>query len=224
MLSKIEIAERKAEMSRLRFDDGWTIEAIGEKFGVTRERVRQILGNSGHLSPKFRTKQIQSFDNLRLTNTELSEKYGISVERIKYLRRGLLYALGPGEGVAWKKSRDWLSALLTEWDVKYTILSDFRFKLVGSGQILWPVVGQLRKHPSSKSPHPRMLVRSIDRLRNSDFLLAMIEDTGTVYIIPTWEVRSTICLQEQYGGFSERGRKGSKHEKYREAWYLLDMM
>ena len=35
---------RNHEMKRLR-DEGMTLQAIGSKFGITRERVRQIVGN-----------------------------------------------------------------------------------------------------------------------------------------------------------------------------------
>ena len=37
-------------MKRLRFHPHyrWTLQMIGDEYGVTRERVRQIVGNSGH--------------------------------------------------------------------------------------------------------------------------------------------------------------------------------
>jgi len=34
--------ERNDEMRRLRYDENWTLQAIGDKYGITRERVRQI--------------------------------------------------------------------------------------------------------------------------------------------------------------------------------------
>jgi len=36
--------ERNQEIIRLRAD-GWTLQAIGDKYGLTRERIRQILEN-----------------------------------------------------------------------------------------------------------------------------------------------------------------------------------
>jgi transposase len=40
-------ADRAAEMLRLRAEEFWTYEQIGEKYGVSRERVRQILVATG---------------------------------------------------------------------------------------------------------------------------------------------------------------------------------
>lgn len=34
--------ERNVEMFNLRYEEGWTLQKIGDKFGLTRERVRQI--------------------------------------------------------------------------------------------------------------------------------------------------------------------------------------
>ena len=34
------------EMVRLRFEEKWTIQKIGDNFGLSRERVRQIIGNT----------------------------------------------------------------------------------------------------------------------------------------------------------------------------------
>lgn len=48
-LSKEEREERLKEMKRLRFEERWTLQQIGIKFGITRERVRQLIGNTGRL-------------------------------------------------------------------------------------------------------------------------------------------------------------------------------
>ena len=55
-----DFAKRAAEMKALYGDgnNGWTLQKIGEKFGVTRERVRQIINNpnSEKVRPKKPTK------------------------------------------------------------------------------------------------------------------------------------------------------------------------
>ena len=42
--------KRMAEMKRLRFQKYWTLEMIGKRYGITRQRVGQIIGKSGFVS------------------------------------------------------------------------------------------------------------------------------------------------------------------------------
>ena len=42
-IAKEKLQNRRIEINTLRFKDGLTLQAIGNKFGLTRERVRQIL-------------------------------------------------------------------------------------------------------------------------------------------------------------------------------------
>ena len=41
-LTRVELQKRKLEIKKLR-TSGQTLQAIGDKFGLTRERIRQIL-------------------------------------------------------------------------------------------------------------------------------------------------------------------------------------
>ena len=46
MQKLIEIRDRNNEMKRLR-QDGWTLQRIADKYGLTRVRVQQIVGRVG---------------------------------------------------------------------------------------------------------------------------------------------------------------------------------
>ena len=48
--------ERNIEIKRLRNNEYWTLQRIGDKFGISRERVRQIVGNTGELAHNMRIK------------------------------------------------------------------------------------------------------------------------------------------------------------------------
>jgi len=49
--------QRDAELKRLVFDDGLTLREAGERYGIERERVRQIVGNVGrHRSVAYQRK------------------------------------------------------------------------------------------------------------------------------------------------------------------------
>jgi len=42
-----EMTEKREEIKRLRVEEKWTLEGIGNKYGLSRERVRQILKSVG---------------------------------------------------------------------------------------------------------------------------------------------------------------------------------
>ena len=47
-MTKIQRADRTAAMAEMR-DAGRTLQEIGDSYDLTRERVRQIIGNTGHI-------------------------------------------------------------------------------------------------------------------------------------------------------------------------------
>lgn len=49
-LTKEEKLERMREMYRLRYLEHWSLQMIADKYDLTRERVRQILGNTGKIN------------------------------------------------------------------------------------------------------------------------------------------------------------------------------
>jgi len=51
---------RTREMIRMRFGELMTLQEIGDEFGITRERVRQILGNTGRIVNTKRDKELKT--------------------------------------------------------------------------------------------------------------------------------------------------------------------
>lgn len=97
-----EDKERTKEIRELRFKQKWTLNKIAIFFGVSRERIRQIVGNSGNIGrnkvlPKvarriMADKELQDKISLEDTNKEVIEKLGISNGVIFRLRRGTRHA------------------------------------------------------------------------------------------------------------------------------------
>lgn len=56
-----ELETRKQDMWKLRFIDGLTLQAIGTKYGISRERVRQIIPDTGRF---FRRKWTEEYIRL----------------------------------------------------------------------------------------------------------------------------------------------------------------
>ena len=48
--------ERKKEMLKLR-EKRWTLRMIGQRYGVTRQRVAQIIGKTGTISEMIEKKE-----------------------------------------------------------------------------------------------------------------------------------------------------------------------
>lgn len=66
-----------------RFDAGETLESIGDSYGITRERVRQIVAKAGckprhALKREFRDQIIQTMQREWLTCGELASRFGVS--------------------------------------------------------------------------------------------------------------------------------------------------
>jgi hypothetical protein len=88
MTHPLEQSARNAEIMRL-FEAGETLQAIGDRLGLTRERVRQIAARKGGKSRKkaitetvaTRRFAIRAAVETGLTRKEAAEKYGVTYER-----------------------------------------------------------------------------------------------------------------------------------------------
>lgn len=65
----MDYEERKNEMHLLHFQNGWTMQEVGDKFGISRERVRQIIGNSRGARRKL-TEALALSSNSAWTSTQ----------------------------------------------------------------------------------------------------------------------------------------------------------
>lgn len=77
--------ERLKEMERLRFSENWSLQEIADKYNLSRERVRQLIGNSGS-GYKARRNNHSIISRPDLTNQELSEALNLSVNKISSIR------------------------------------------------------------------------------------------------------------------------------------------
>lgn len=99
-LSRDELDERKKEMLRLRYAELWTLKEIGDKYGITRERVRQIVGSSGYKSAKSERLKKEIRAHIDKTNNELAEEMELAVSTIIKYRGGQRHKLEPGSPAA----------------------------------------------------------------------------------------------------------------------------
>lgn len=72
---------RYDRMLELRLVEGLSLKLIARKFGLTRERVRQIIGNTGHVASDFRKEAINNYPPT-VTNQQVAKELGLSVSTI----------------------------------------------------------------------------------------------------------------------------------------------
>lgn len=71
------LQKRNEDMAMLRFRDGLTLRKIGEIYGITRERVSQIIGNTGYdFIKKWTENRAKNIDLSRLNSGELRDLPG----------------------------------------------------------------------------------------------------------------------------------------------------
>lgn len=86
---------RKEEIQHLRFEEKRTLQYIADKYNISRERVRQILGNSGRTFVTDRRKQIHNLHQ-QATNDDLAELMGVSTPAIFRYRNGERHGIKGG--------------------------------------------------------------------------------------------------------------------------------
>lgn len=80
----MDYEERRREIHRLRFEERWTLREIGERFGISREMVRKIVGNTGYVTRDRLKAKIKNLAGL--TDDEIAERVGISKNYASILR------------------------------------------------------------------------------------------------------------------------------------------
>ncbi len=87
--------DRVVDMMMMRYVGLMSLQQIGEKYGITKERVRQLIGNTGRgFIPYRRRKLIRKYD--ALTNSELAVLLGVSENRVTIYRAKFRHAVEPG--------------------------------------------------------------------------------------------------------------------------------
>lgn len=185
-------SDRKMLMEWMRFDFGWTLQEIGDKFGISRERVRQILGNTGSIVKQHRIDTALSSPHK--TNGELADEIGISTERIASYRAGTHYKMeneqsGARVGqvaeelVAAKLESRGLSSKLMPLGHSFDILVENRLKIdvkcAHSGRIPPSLRGK------AKNPRYHFRIRKHpDRAAIDFYILVIHDERDNMFVVP----------------------------------------
>lgn len=218
--------ERVKEMRRLR-DNGATIAAIGEIFGVSRERVRQLIGNTGRKSDEIiRLERQRIIDTNRdLTTPELEAKMGIKISG--HGKRNYHHPIAGDNSCSRGNIAETMAAeLLRKHGFGVELMPlHHPFDILVNGSIRVDV-----KAASNPSKSPSIISRTISPMwrfrvkqntrHKCDFYFLLIAETQDVFIVPSKDVpdkRDTLAFC-----YPTERPELAKWQNYHDAYDLIE--
>ena len=215
---------RKCEMVSMR-NDGFTLRAIGEKFGVCRERVRQIIGN---------TKRVKNWKHEVIKNSpdrtveSLSKELGyakatVRAYQIIYHPMERYKVRGNGTSRIGQRFEEIVSAKMESVGISNELMPyAYPFDILAFDFVRIDVKGaaKRKKSPSLSNTSPTFSFHVRENRRSkSDFYIFVIGETGDMFIVPSKEVpehRDQIIFC-----FPTNRPELSKWQKYHNRWDLI---
>ena len=219
------LTERTAEMIAMR-ESGATLQKIGDRYNVSRERVRQIIGNTGNTSTNMRMEQISN-EPPEMSNGEIAMKYKLGTATVSRYRARAWHAvdgdsaLAVGNGwEAWANQeiiKHGHSAELQPLSTHYDILVDSSKKVdvkASQGNIP-PSLQNI-----AKSPRYNFNIRKFEYRPPIDFYYLIAIDTKDVFIIPYGDL--PMPKEQLIFHWPSKRPKIGKYQKYHNRYDLLE--
>jgi plasmid maintenance system antidote protein VapI len=181
---------RKLDMVNMRFSERKSLQEIADKYQISRERVRQIIGNTGRdIIPNVAEKLNQIDDISPYTNQELAEQFGVCPSSISAKLNGRRHAIKKSKSAAYAGyiGEEIISRKLTKrgfdcklngghrFDATINELVNVDFKTCNK-----PLYPPSSKH---KSPWYSFGTRNKD-IENIDFFIVYLKPTNDLFIVP----------------------------------------
>lgn len=194
--------QRDYEMVELRTEENWSLQMIANKFGLSRERVRQIIGNSGSryggfhhgsLDPSDRELIINSPDK---TNDQLAIETGASQSVISSLRGKTRHAIKESDtplSIGFR-SEELVSSLLSEMGIDNELMPCHHpFDILANGNVRVDVKTSGKVHNDRMvSPQYAFHVRGSKKRQDTDFYICLTSDTMDAFIIPASAIPESL--------------------------------
>lgn len=207
--------ERTTQIKRLRFVENWTLQMIADKYGVSRERVRQILGNTGTgFINEFHRKLVTQYS---LTNNRVSEITGLHTSTIMKYRKGMRHDIEGGTVKAGMDIEDYVSESLTKMGITNELKSHhhpFDIELLDGTRIDVKSSAPLKNFPKNTyNFHPP----GKEKGEYADFYVCVTSDTKDIFVIPFHEIKKGTPIRFCF----PPKKKGSKWHKFHNRFDLL---
>jgi hypothetical protein len=208
--------DRVQEMRRMRFEESKTLQEIADRYGISRERVRQILGNSGQvaLGKKRRTYN----ENKHLSNSILSGLLGIVKRSIYNYRNGERHEIDGGYAKIGADTEVVVSKKLFSLGIGNKLMPHMHtFDILLDNGIKIDVKSSNPMPMSRLSPMYNFATGVYRKGHYCDFLILFLQDAKEFFVVPDREITGIIrfCWPE-----SDYGKK-SKWLDYHNRFDLL---
>jgi len=187
---------RAQEMLHLRKEDFLSLREIGEKYGISRERVRQIIGNNSldeWVTPFMRYFKFHP-DTSQYTNTELARELNCNVATVNKYRRGQIHLCESERINTSLKWVGWASNKLFELGMPNRIMffhSPYQLHAYNNAKIIVCVAATPRSAPSLRNTSPQWGFSVRANERKADFFFLVIAPYEAVFIIPYDKIHNT---------------------------------
>jgi hypothetical protein len=170
----------------LRLEQRRTLQSIASKYGISRERVRQIVGNTGYIGQEIRDEYIKS--QRGKTNDELAEELGLSFVTISRKRSNIHHAVSSDcrpvfVGHKWE---EWAHYHLLKNGIKNKLMGyKSPYDIMALGNIFIDVKVTTKTSPTSnKIKSPQYRFRPNINHNKADLYMLIIAPTEDVFIVP----------------------------------------
>lgn len=215
--------DHKEEMLELRHEYLWTLEEIGNEFGVTRERVRQIIGNTGEGFKSRRIKEeINRYPNK--SNKEIADLLGIAGSTVSRYRETRSPIRGNSNRARGWKWRLWAERKLSKLGFDAELVprgQGYDILVNGSIRVTVRFCGSQWDPPSHFGTNPYWTFRNIDAKRATTDFFMLVTKNEDVFIV----AKNSIPRNQEEIIFAyptDRPEIG-KYQQYHERYDLLMM-
>lgn len=212
--------DRVSHMRSLR-ESGKTLQEIGDLYGISRERVRQLIGNTKKFNyvRKAKDKAILDPANLDKTDQELADELGYDVGYIQYYRSGVRRKMpehsSAGRGFC---VEDEISKILTVNRIPNTLMPlhhPFDILLANGTRVDVKSAAHPLHPPSQYAPYYNFNLGQKRRGEYADFFILVPLKDGDIcdiYIIPRDVVPNVDYFR--LPALSDEERQKAKRSKY----------
>lgn len=188
-----EAIKRRDDMLRMRFEFKMKLRDIADLYGISRQRVRQIIGvNTGHVSMGKYHKTLQDEQWLEqtksMTNKQVAEQLGSNPDTVSMYRSGIRHAVEErlSVGVEYQEK---VSQKLKQIGVENTLRPMLKVPHIitesGLGILVRATLPMSKTSPKIKSPQYRFFTG----IRYGvDFFVLVARDVEAYFIIPSSRV------------------------------------